>query len=242
MPSWASGVRRSAGAVACGLWLVSTAATGRPGLSLPAGIPPPEREQLQLIAETADVATRVDAEPFVARGDIFEFLLDHPEFATHVTRALRLARYRIWQTPSGLYLDDGWGVIGQFAVVYSASGTRVIRAKGEYKKTLLPPIRGEAVATIEYDLVPTADGRSLVRPAVSGFLKLDSRAAAFALKVASAIAQRKADLEARRLMRVFARVSRAIDEQPAEVWTQLQHRPDVPQRELQEFGRLLNVR
>ena len=34
----------------------------------------------------------------------------------------------------------------------------------------------------------------------------------------------------------------AIDENPAGVYEQLRQRPDVPQRELEEFGRLLNVR
>ena len=62
------------------------------------------------------------------------------------------------------------------------------------------------------------------------------------MKLASGAAQRKADLEARRLMRTFARASQAIDENPAGVYEQLRQRPDVPQRELEEFGRLLNVR
>src|SRR5207245_7123530 len=52
----------------------------------------------------------------------------------------------------------------------------------------------------------------------------------------------KADLEARRLMKTFARASQAIDENPAGVYEQLRQRPDVPQRELEEFGRLLSVR
>jgi hypothetical protein len=81
-----------------------------------------------------------------------------------------------------------------------------------------------------------------VQPAVSGFVRLDSRLAAVFLKVASLAAQRKADLEARRLMKVFARVSRALEERPAEIWAELSQRPDVPRGELEEFGRLLNGR
>jgi hypothetical protein len=60
--------------------------------------------------------------------------------------------------------------------------------------------------------------------------------------MAGPIAQRKADLEARRLMRTFARASRAIEDNPADVYERLRQRPDVPLRELQEFGRLLNLR
>lgn len=208
---------------------------------LPLGMPSAERTRLVQMAETADVATRVDAEPFPARPEVFEYLLDHPEFATHVTQALRLARYRIWSTPEGLFLDDGWGTRGRFWVVHAAQGTRVIIARGEYRQALLPTIGGEAVTMLEYGFTPAAGGRSVVRTTVTGFLRLDSRTAAFVLRVVSSVAQQKADLEARRLMKVFARASRLIDENPAGVLAQVAQRPHVPRRELEEFGRLLNA-
>jgi len=209
---------------------------------LPAGIPSVERARVTEVAQDADVATRVDATPFVARLTIFEYLLDHPEFATHVTRTLRLARYRVWPTSQGLYLDDGWGATGHFWVVYAGNGTRLMRARGEFKQTLLPTIHGEAVTMIEYEATADTDGKSVIRTTVSGYVKLDSRFLANAMKIASGAAQRKADLEAHRLIRVFARASRAINDNPAGVYEQLRQRPDVPQRELEEFGRLLNVR
>ena len=229
-------------AALCLLWLLSTASAARPNSVLPAELPEPDRSRLQAVADGADVQTRVDAEPFTTRPEIFEYLLDHPEFATHVTRTLRLARYRIWRTPEGLYLDDGWGATGHFWVVYAGPGTRVMRARGEYKKGVLPSIQGEAVTMIEYGLASTGNGKSVVRTTVSGFLKLDSRMVAMAMKMASAVAQRKADLEAHRLMRVFAKASRAIDENPAGVLEQVRQRPDVPKQELQEFSRLLTSR
>src|SRR5262249_26341568 len=86
-------------------WLASAAASALVP-HLPEGVPDVERARVVRMAESADVSTRVDAVPFVARLPVFEYLLDHPEFATHITRMLRLARYRIWQTPRGLYLDD----------------------------------------------------------------------------------------------------------------------------------------
>ncbi len=221
-------------------WL-SAAHAGRSG-SLPLDIPPEERTRLADVAQAAAVATHIDAEPFIGRREVFEYLLDHPEFATHVTRTLRVARYRIWNTPEGLFLDDGWGVTGHFSVVHAAAGTRVMYARGQYHQTALPTVRGEAVAMIEYGFSPLPEGRDLVRTTVTGFVKLDSRVLAAVTKLASSIAQKKADLEARRLIKVFARVSRAIDDNPAAVYDQLRQRPDVPRRELEEFGRLLNLR
>jgi hypothetical protein len=227
--------------------LVAVLAAARAGADGPAAaflaeLPAGERQALARLVDAPDVGTRVEAEPFLARWDLFEYLLDHPEFASHVARSVRAARYRIWSTPAGLQLDDGWGVTGQFRVVHTSNGTRIYHARGEYRPALLPTIRGEAMTMIEYALSPGPEGRTLVRPAVSGFVRLDSRLAALFLKVASRAAQRKADREARQLMKVFARVSRALDEQPAKVWAELSQRPDVPPGELEEFGWLLNGR
>src|SRR5207244_7617321 len=172
--------------------LVSGALATRPSPTLPAQIPAGERARLQEVAEAASVSARAAGEPFIARPDVFEFLLDHPEFATHVTRALKLARYRIWRGPEGgLWLDDGWGVVGQFSVVYATSGTRVAYAHGQYQSGLLPSIKGQAVVLIEYGLSPTADHRSLISPAVTGFVKLESRIMALAGMLAGSVATAK---------------------------------------------------
>ena len=223
--------------------LVSGALAAKPSPILPAQIPAGERTRLQELADAASVSARAAGEPFVARPDVFEFLLDHPEFATHVTRALKLARYRIWRGPEGgLWLDDGWGVVGQFSVVYSAAGTRVAYAHGQYQSGLLPSIRGQAVVVIEYGLSPTADQRSLISAAVTGFVKLDSRIVALAGMLAGSVATAKAEKEAKRLVKLFAKASRAIEENPAHVHEAVRQRPDVPPAELAEFRRLLGLR
>ncbi|PYM96833.1 MAG: hypothetical protein DME04_00790 [Candidatus Rokuibacteriota bacterium] len=221
--------------------LVSNAPAARPSPTLPAQIPTAERARLQEVADAASVSARAAGEPFLARPEVFEFLLDHPEFATHVTRALRLARYRIWRTPEGLWLDDGWGAVGQFSVVYSAGGTRVMYARGHYQPGFLPNIHGQAVVVIEYDAQPSADHKSLISTAVTGFVKLDSHFLAVAGRLASAVATAKAEKEAQRLVKVFARASRAIDDNPAHVHEKVRQRQDVPSGDLEEFRRLLHL-
>src|SRR2546428_12315137 len=124
--------------------LASNALGARPSATLPTRIPPAERARLQEVAEGASVSVQASGEPFAVRRDVFEFLLDHPELATHLTRALRLARYRIWRGPSGLWLDDGRGAVGHISVVYAASGTRVGYARGRDQAGVLPSIHGGA--------------------------------------------------------------------------------------------------
>jgi hypothetical protein len=226
------------------LGTVSAAAptAANPGLPLPSTMPVAQRAVWEQLATTADVATRVEAEPFLARAAVFEYLLDHPAFATDVARVLRLSKFTIRNTPRGMVLDDGRGLTGEFRLVYAANGTRLFHADGEYNAALLPTIHGQALTMIEYRTRPAPKGRVVVAPAVSGFVRLDSRVLAFGFRVLQAAAQRKAALEAHRLMKKFARVSRALEESPEAVLEKLRQTPGVPTRELEEFGRLLSGR
>src|SRR5439155_1484958 len=104
------------------------------------------------------------------------------------TQTLRVARYRIWRTPGGLMLDDGWGAVGALEVVYGAPGLRVMYAKGEYHQAILPNIRGQAVVTIDWKVTSGPDGRNLIAPTVGAFVKLDSRVLSAASALAGSIA------------------------------------------------------
>jgi hypothetical protein len=219
----------------------ATALAAAGPLALPAGVPAPERMRLERVAASAVVSTHYDGEPFPARRDVFEFLLDHPEFATHVARALRTARYRIWHTPDGLFIDDGWGAVGRFTIVHASSGVRVVYAFGHYEQPFLPTIRGEAVAILKYTSRPTSDGKSGLVTSVDGYVRLDSGMLGMATRLAGPAAAHKADLEAKRLTRVFARTSRAIEENPAAVYEALRQRPDVPRADLEAFRDLLSL-
>ncbi len=210
---------------------------------LPLGLPATHfsRARLDEVTRNPSVSARAESEVMVGRPEVVEFLLDHPDFATHITRALRLARYRIWRTDDGMFIDDGWGATGQLTVVHAAGGTRMLYAKGEFQHKLLPSIPGEAVVTIDYETWPTQDGRHLVQARLAGQLKIDSGFATLMLKIASRVAQEKAAKESRRLLQTFAKVLRAIDETPAAVYASLRARPDVPTHELERFRVLLGL-
>jgi hypothetical protein len=197
--------------------------------------------RLDEVTRNPSVSARAEGQPFVGRREVFEFLLDHPDFATHISRALRLGRYRMWRTDEGLFVDDGWGATGRVFVVYAASGTRVLYARGEFQHGLLPAISGEAVVTINYDVQPAADGRDLLSAAISSQLKIGGALGDLVAKLAGSLATEKAEKESLRLVRMFARVLQALDEKPAAVYASLRERPDVPQRELEQFRVLLKL-
>jgi len=219
-----------------------SAGAGAPPPSLPSQLPADERQRLETIVKSSFASTRVEHAPYVVRPDIWQYLLDHPEFATHVSRALKLARYRIWQEQGALWLDDGWGVKGQFTIVYAAPGRRLMYARGHFEQKLLPDIRGQAVATLEYSFRADGEGQTVVATSASGYVQVDNAVLNTLGKIAAPLVQAKADREAGLLLRTFERVTRALDERPAEVYQLLSERPDVPRRELEEFRRLLRLR
>jgi hypothetical protein len=218
-----------------------TGAPAGPAPELPTQIPLAARARVQSVTDNPSLAVKVDAVPFVARREIFEFLLDHPEFATHVTQALRLARYKIWSTPQGLAIDDGWGTVGTFELVHTGEGVRLMQARGVYQHRVLPDIRGQAVVVIDYGVQPAPDGRSVISAGVTGFVKLDSRIVAVASKVATSVATAKGEKEAHRLVKLFAKTTRAIEADPAGTYDKLRQRPGVPAGDLEGFRRLLNL-
>ncbi len=237
-------LRRSAHAVVLAAVVLTTGpleAPAGPALELPADLPPAARARLQPVTDKASLAVKVDGQSFVGRRDVFEYLLDHPDFATHVTRALKFARYKIWRTPTGLAIDDGWGTVGTFETVWAAAGHRVMHAQGVYHHKILPNIHGQAVVSIDYAVQPAGGGRSQISTAVTGFVKLDSRLLAMASKLASSVARAKGEKEAKSLVGLFARTTQAIEADAAGVFEKVRQRPDVPARELEEFRRLLNL-
>src|SRR3972149_3573917 len=53
-----------------------------------------------------------------SRGAAYRFLLDHPDFAASVARALRLGEYRVTPLEDGYWGDDNRGAMGRIRVLY----------------------------------------------------------------------------------------------------------------------------
>jgi len=195
-----------------------------------------DRARIEKVLATASLSTRVELEPYSLRLDVFNYLLDHPDFATQVTRALKLARYRIWRTADGLNLDDGWGVKGLITPLYGDNGLRVVYAQGRYEQAVFPDIRGQVVILFHYVARPDAKGRSALATSMEVFALLDSKAIA---NLAGSFAQAKANTEGRRVLKVFSRLSTHLDLRADEVLADLQQRPEVSRQELDDLRKLL---
>jgi hypothetical protein len=211
-------------------------AGGEDAPALPPGVPSAELARIEKVLAKATVSTRVKIEPYPLRLDVVDYLFDHPEFATQVTRALKLARYRIWRTADGLNLDDGWGVTGIMTPLYGNNGLRVVYARGRYEQSVLPDIRGQAVILLHYAGGPGPSGRPALATSMEVFAQLDS---AVLSSLAGSIAKTKATSEARHVLRMFSRLSTHLDLRADEVLAELARHPDISKTELEGFRKVL---
>ena len=210
-------------------------ANGDAAPALPPGVPAADRARIENVLSHATISTRVEIEPYPLRLDVFDYLLNHPDFATQVTRALKLARYRIWTAADGLNLDDGWGVKGVITPFYGDKGLRVVYARGRYEQRMLPDIRGQAIIFVRYGENGGAGKPALVT-SMEVFAWLDSGMIA---SLAGSVAKAKATSEARHALKVFARLSNHLELRADEVLAELARHPEVSRTELAELRRLL---
>ena len=230
-------------ALACALLLGAGALAGsvrgaeeKAAPTLPPGVPTADKTRIETVLANATVSTRVEIDPYSLRLDVLDYLLNHPDFATQVTRALKLARYRIWRTADGLNLDDGWGVTGIMTPIYGDGGIRVIYARGRYEQSVLPDINGQAVILLRYTGGTGSNGRPMLTTSMEVFAQLDSTLLA---SLAGSIAKSKATSEARHVLRVFSRLSTHLDLRSDEVLAELARRPEVSKPELEGFRKVL---
>jgi hypothetical protein len=235
--------RRLVGIAAAGAALLLGAAGSalatRPSSSLPPSLPEAEQVRLRQVTEHASVSARSNGHAFRLRQDVFEYMLDHLEFATYVIRALGIGRYRIWREPDGLWLNDGGGALVRFQVVYAAQGSRIFYLQGHYQPAVLPTIHGRVVVLLEYTVEPAADGKSVITPAMASFVRIDNAVIGMLARLFTAVVAPRATRVTQRMVVDIARTARAIDDDPVRVTSMLRARPDVPPRELAEFDRLL---
>jgi hypothetical protein len=228
--SWAAALLAAA-------FLAPAAVAGSEGSpALPRNVPPADLARVETVIAQATVSTRVEIAPYPLRLGVLDYLLDHPEFATQVTRSLKLARYRIWRTADGLNLDDGWGVTGIMTPIYGDGGLRVIYARGRYEQSVLPDIHGQAVILLRYAGAPGSNGRPMLATSMEVFAQLDSTLLA---SLAGSIAKSKATSEARHVLKVFSRLSTHLDLRADEVLAELARRPEVSKSELEGFRKVL---
>jgi hypothetical protein len=167
-----------------------------------------------------------------SREPIFRFLLDHPDFAAAVARALRLGKYHVEARDGGYWGDDSRGARGMIRVLYADEGRRLYHLAGTYDTRGLPTVHGQMLVLIEFAHLADASGASRVEASVTGHIKLDSALVGTVAQLATTLARSAVEQAVERKVRRFfgtvARVSRWAHDQPEQFWAALEAHPEIP--------------
>jgi hypothetical protein len=166
-----------------------------------------------------------------SREPIFTFLLDHPDFAAAVARALRLGKYRVERRDGGYWGDDMRGARGMARVLYAEPGRRLLHLEGLYESRALPTIRGQMLLLIEFDHQDDPGGGTRVEVSITGHVRLDTPLVGPVAQLATTLArptvERAVERKIRRFFATVARVSRWAHDQPQEFWAALDGHPEI---------------
>ncbi len=178
-------------------------------------------------------AQRVTGLRFRSREAVFRFLLDHPDFAAGVARALRAGEYRLLDVGDGYLGDDARGATGKIRVLHAEDGRRLYHLEGRYARRGLPAIDGQLLVLFEFHHHVDEEGREVAEAALTGHLMLDSPVvgtlAQLLGRLARPLVERAVERKVRRFFATVARVSRFAADEPEQLVALLEGHPEVPQ-------------
>lgn len=102
-------------------------------------------------------ATRVEVD-----HEAYRYLVEHPDVAVSIWRALDVSKCQLWQTgPNSYETDVGDGSTGVIDVLYRSDNDHVVIGEGQFKSPLLvKPIRATGLLHLHTDYVLRADGET----------------------------------------------------------------------------------
>jgi len=206
----------------------------------PLGVPvdalaPPARARADVVLASTVFAHRVGGIRHQSREDVFRFLLDHPDFAAAVARALRLGQYRVSPREDGYWGDDSRGATGMIRILHADDERRLFHLEGRYQRGVFPAIEGQLLVLLEFRHEADDQGGTVVESTLTGYLRLDTPLVGAIAQVAGALSrplvERAVERKVRRFFGTVARLSRWAHDQPEQLLAGLDGHADVPQDE-----------
>jgi RNase P protein component len=206
----------------------------------PLGVPldaltPPARARAEAVLGATVFAQRVAGIRPESREDVFRFLVDRPDFAASVARALRLGEYRVTARDDAYWGDDARGATGLIRVLLADGERRLYHLEGRYQKGIWPAIEGQLLVLLEFRHEADPEGGSRVEASLTGHLRVDTPLADAVTRlvgtVSRSLVERAVERKVRRFFRTVARVSRWAHDQPDLLAVALEGHPEVPQDE-----------
>lgn len=181
-------------------------------------LPPRSTLPAALAAEVERVWTRptitrhVEGERALAPLDLYVELIDTPEIATAAARHLQLARYDVQRLGADRFqVDDGSGARGEYQVLTSERGRRVMFSRGRHTGRLVGTIAGIALTEIQFE---AREGHVAQR--LTAWVVIENRFLAVVARVLVPLFGQVADRKLQEGFRVTARVAEWAAARPVE--------------------------
>lgn len=191
------------------------------------------------VVSQALVFRQVDGIAFRSRKEVYDYLIQHMDFAADVARMLRVGKYRMRRTPTGFEADDGHGAHGFLRPLYDDGERRVFYLQGRYDPPVLPSIAGRLVLVLDTSYTQAPDGENYAEMRVAGYLRLDSVLAEVIATVAQSFTEEMVQKKVKRFFRDVARVSRRAYDDPDGLIEELARHPQFEAERVAEFRQVL---
>lgn len=191
------------------------------------------------VVSQALVFRQVDGIAFRSRKEVYDYLIQHMDFAADVARMLRVGKYRIRRTSAGFEADDGHGAHGFLKPLYDDGDRRVFYLQGRYDPPILPSIAGRLVLVLDTSYTQAPDGENYAEMRFAGYLRLDSVLAEVIATVAQSFSDEMVQKKVKRFFRDVARVSRRAYDDPDGLIEELARHPEFEAERVAEFSQVL---
>ena len=200
---------------------------------------PDGQRLIQPVIQKPQVSRDVADIRYPSRREIWEYLLDYPDFAADVARALREGKYRVHRVGDHYEADDGRGVTGIMKPLHAEAGRRIFYLEGRYDTKWFPTVRGRAVLVLDSDYTEPAGGTPEAEVRVVGYLRIENFLVGALIAIARDFSEKTFDRKVRKFFSHVERVSRRAWEDPQGLVDLLAAQPDLNRERLAEFRRIL---
>lgn len=186
------------------------------------GIAVASQQRVREVTEHAIFLRELHGIPVKSPPTVFDFLLDHPDFAATAWRILGIVKYRIVKKRDGVFWgDDAHGATGPFV------------------KRFLPTIHGRILLVMGYEHRTDQTGESHVINRVRGYLRIDNRILGILARIARPVVGPIVDRKVHRTFAAASRLTEQASHDPTTLYHSLEASQEIEKSELREFRKIL---
>jgi hypothetical protein len=184
-------------------------------------------QELKEVIQGASYVDEKKGAVFRGHREVYEYLLNHLDFASQLGRIMDLTDYVIEQTGEGVYEattpKGGWA---RLQVVYADDEKRVVLAQGKY---------GRAVVVLRYDSFDLG-GESYIVYDLYGYVRADNPILSLLLALFGGIVDHRIE----HVLTCVAELNERIYDAPGAFQQELLTQTELPPGHLSEFTRILH--